>query len=161
MLFRSNRLLLDGTGPGALARFDRDVLAQPGVTHAIVLEGINDIGRARQNPLPGAAELIAAHRQLISRAHSRGIKIAGATLTPFEGASYWTPEGEAKRQALNDWIRTSREYDAFFDFDAAVRDPAHPTKTAAPYDMGDHLHLNAAGYKAVAETINLAWFRPN
>ena len=156
-----NRLLLDGTGPGALARFDRDVLAQPGVTHAIVLEGINDIGRARQNPLPGAAELIAAHRQLISRAHSRGIKIAGATLTPFEGASYWTPEGEAKRQALNDWIRTSREYDAFFDFDAAVRDPAHPTKTAAPYDMGDHLHLNAAGYKAVAETINLAWFRPN
>jgi lysophospholipase L1-like esterase len=156
-----NRVLLDGTGPGALARFDRDVLAQPGVTHVIVLEGINDIGQARQNPAPSAADLIGAHRQLIARAHARGIRIYGATLTPFEGASYWTPEGEAKRQALNEWIRTSREYDAFFDFDAAVRDPAHPTKTAAQYDIGDHLHLNAAGYKAVADTIDLGLFRAN
>lgn len=156
-----NRLLLDGTGPAALARFDRDVLAQPGITHVIVLEGINDIGQARQNPAPSTVDLIAAHRQLIARAHARGLRISGATLTPFEGANYWTPEGEAKRQSLNDWIRTSHEYDAVFDFDAAVRDPDHPTRTASQYDLGDHLHLNAAGYKAVAETIDLAWFRPN
>jgi lysophospholipase L1-like esterase len=156
-----NRLLLDGTGPGALARFDRDVLAQPGITHVIVLEGINDIGQARQNAVPGAADLIGAHQQLIARARARGIRIYAATLTPFEGASYWTPEGEAKRQALNDWIRTSRAYDAFFDFDAAVRDSDRPTKTAVQYDIGDHLHLNAAGYKAVAEAIDLALFRAN
>ena len=154
-----NRLLNDGVGPGALARFDRDVIAQTGVTHVIVLEGINDIGQGRQNASPSAADLIGAHKQMIERAHSRGIKIYGATLTPFEGARYWTPEGEAKRLALNEWIRTSRAYDAVFDFDAAVRDPNHPTKTLAQYDPGDHLHLNAAGYKAVANTIDLTLFR--
>jgi lysophospholipase L1-like esterase len=154
-----NRLLNDGVGPGALARFDRDVIAQAGVTHVIVLEGINDIGQGRQNASPSAADLIGAHKQMIERAHARGIKIYGATLTPFEGARYWTPEGEAKRQALNEWIRTSRAYDAVFDFDAAVRDPNHPTKTLAQYDPGDHLHLNAAGYKAVASTIDLTLFR--
>jgi lysophospholipase L1-like esterase len=153
-----NRLLNDAGGPGALARFDRDVIAQSGVTHAIVLEGINDIGQGRRNAWPSAADLIAAHGQMIERAHSRGIRIYGATLTPFEGANYWTPEGEAKRQALNEWIRTSKAYDAVFDFDAAVRDPTHPTRTLAQFDPGDHLHLNAAGYQAVANTIDLAVF---
>jgi lysophospholipase L1-like esterase len=129
------------------------------VTHVIVLEGINDIGQGRQNASPSAADLIGAHRQMIERAHSRGLKIYGATLTPFEGANYWTSEGEAKRQALNEWVRTSKAYDAVFDFDAAVRDPNHPTKTLSQYDPGDHLHLNAAGYNAVANTIDLTLFR--
>jgi lysophospholipase L1-like esterase len=151
-----NRVLNEGNGPAALARFDRDVLAQPGVTAVIVLEGINDIGQARQNPSPSGAELIAAHQQMIERAHARGLNIFGATLTPFEGAAYWTPEGEAKRQQLNDWIRRGKAYDGSFDFDAAVRDPEHPTKTQARFDAGDHLHLNAAGYQAVAAAIDLS-----
>jgi lysophospholipase L1-like esterase len=154
-----NRILNDGNGPSALARFDRDVVTQPGVTHAVVLEGINDIGQARANAWPSAADLIAAHTQMIERAHVSGIRIAGATLTPFEGAAYWTPEGEAKRQALNDWIRTSHAYDTVFDFDAAVRDPSHQRKTRAEFDAGDHLHLNAAGYQATADAIDLAFFR--
>jgi lysophospholipase L1-like esterase len=154
-----NRVLADGNGPSALSRFDRDVIAQPGVTHVIVLEGINDIGQARQNAVPGGAELIAAHKQMIERAHARGLKIYGATLTPFEGATAWTSEGEAKRQALNDWIRTGNGYDAVFDFDAAVRDPARPARTLARFDPGDHLHLNAAGYEALGNSIDLAGFR--
>jgi lysophospholipase L1-like esterase len=154
-----NRVLAEGNGPSALSRFDRDVIAQPGVTHAIVLEGINDIGQARQQPSPSAEDLIAAHRQLIERAHARRITIYGATLTPFEGAGYWTEEGEAKRQALNDWIRTGRAYDGVFDFDAAVRNPDRTGTLQARYDSGDHLHLNAAGYQAVAGAIDLAVFR--
>jgi lysophospholipase L1-like esterase len=153
-----NRLLNEGNGPSALARFDRDVIAVPGVTHVIVLEGINDIGQARSNAAPSAADLIAAHQQMIARAHARGLNIFGATLTPFKGANYWTPEGEAKRQALNAWMRTEKAYDGVFDFDAAVRDPADPAKTRAEYDPGDHLHLNAAGYEAVANTIDLKLF---
>ena len=97
-----------GAGINALARFERHVLSLPGVTHVIVLEGINDIGNARQNPTPTAADLIAAHKQLIEQAHARGIKIIGATLTPFWGAAYYTEAGEAKRQALNEWIRTGK-----------------------------------------------------
>lgn len=154
-----NRLLEDGNGPNALARFDRDVLAQTGVTHVIVLEGINDIGQARSNPSPSADDLIAAHRQLITRVHARGLKVYGATLTPFEGANYWTPEGEAKRRALNEWIRSSREYDAVFDFDAAIRDPAHPTKARAAFDPGDHLHLTANGYEAAAAATDVSLLR--
>ena len=154
-----NRVLNDGNGPSALARFDRDVIAQPGVTHVIVLEGINDIGQGRQNASPSAADLIAAHKQMIERARARGLRIFGATLTPFEGANYWTPEGELKRQAFNEWIRTSKAYDGVVDFDAAVRDPGHPTRTLAQYDPGDHLHLNAAGYAAMASSIDLALFR--
>jgi len=154
-----NRVLTDGNGPSALARFDRDVIAQPGVTHVIILEGINDIGQARQNTSPSAVDLIAAHRQMIERGHTRGLKVYGATLTPFEGAASWTREGEAKRQVLNEWIRTGKTYDAVFDFDAAVRDPNHPTKILAQFDPGDHLHLNAAGYQAVASTIDLTRFR--
>jgi lysophospholipase L1-like esterase len=154
-----NRLLQEGNGPSALARFDRDALAQPGATLVIVLEGINDIGQARQNPSPSAADLIAAHRQLIERAHARGLKIYGATLLPFEGASYWTAVGEAKRQALNQWIRTSKEYDAVLDFDAVVRDPENPSKLQPAFDTGDHLHLNPAGYEALAKAIDLGLFQ--
>lgn len=157
--FGGNRLLREGKGPSALARFDRDVLAQPGVTHVIILEGINDIGQARENASPSAADLIAAHKHLIERARARGIRALGATLTPFEGANYWTSAGEAKRQALNEWIRTSRAYDAVLDFAAAVRDPNRPTKLLAHYDPGDHLHLNAAGYQTVANAIDLSSFR--
>jgi lysophospholipase L1-like esterase len=156
-----NRLLSEGAaqaGVNVLARFDRDVLLQPGVTHVVVMEGINDIGNARQNPSPTAEDLIAAHRQLIARARARGLRIYGATLTPFEGAAYWTPEGEAKRQALNQWIRTSKQYDAVIDFDAVVRDPQQPTKFLPEYDSGDHLHPGDAGYKAMGEAVDLALF---
>jgi lysophospholipase L1-like esterase len=154
-----NRVLGDGAGVSALARFDKDVLLQTGVTHVVVMEGINDIGGARANPSPSADDLIAGHRQLIARARARGLKIYGATLTPFEGAGYYTVEGEAKRQALNEWIRTSGEYDGVIDFDAVTRDPAAPTKFAAFADSGDHLHPNDAGYKAMGEAVDLALFR--
>ena len=151
-----NRVLADGNGVNALARFDLDVAAQPGVTYVVVLESINDIGMA---PSPSAAALIAAHQQLIEWAHARGLKVYGATLTPFEGANYYTAEGEKKRQALNEWIRTSKKYDTVFDFDAAVRDPNHPAKLLPQYDPGDHLHLNPVGYQAVANAIDLAVFK--
>jgi len=154
-----NRVLGDGAGVSALARFDRDVLVQTGVTHVIVLEGINDIGLARDNPSPSAADLIAAHKQLIERAHARGLKIFGATVTPFEGSFYWTSVGEAKRQAINDWIRTSKAYDGVVDFDAAVRDPASPTKIQQQYNPGDNLHMNDAGYQAMADAVDLALFK--
>jgi lysophospholipase L1-like esterase len=154
-----NRVLGDGAGVSALARFDKDVLLQTGVTHVIVMEGINDIGVARDNASPSADDLIAGHRQLIARAHARGLKIYGATLTPFEGAAYYTAQGEAKRQALNNWIRTSGEYDGVIDFDAVTRDPAAPSKFAAFADSGDHLHPGDAGYKAMGEAVDLALFR--
>lgn len=154
-----NRVLGDGAGISALARFDKDVLMQTGVTHVVVMEGINDIGQARSNPSPTAADLIAAHKQLIERAKARGLKIYGATLTPFEGAAYFTREGEAKRQALNEWIRSSGAYDAVIDFDKVVRDPAAPTKFLPAYDSGDHLHPGDAGYKAMGDAIDLALFK--
>jgi lysophospholipase L1-like esterase len=154
-----NRVLGDGAGVSALARFDRDVLMQTGVTHVVVMEGINDIGQARSNPSPSTADLMAGHVQLIERAHARGLKVYGATLTPFEGAAYWTSEGEAKRQALNEWIRTSKTYDAVIDFDAATRDPAAPTKFLPAFDSGDHLHPGDAGYKAMGDAVDLALFR--
>jgi len=155
-----NRVLSQTTanfGINLLARFDRDVLAIPGVRYVIVLEGINDIG-ARPAPSATADELIAAHRQVVARAHAAGLLIYGATLTPFEGAAYFTPEGEQKRTALNEWIRTSRVYDGVIDFDAATRDPQHPTRFLAAYNSGDDLHPNDAGYKAMAEAIDLALF---
>jgi lysophospholipase L1-like esterase len=153
-----NRVLGDGAGVSALARFDRDVLMQTGVTHVVVLEGINDIGIARSNPSPSAEDLIAGHKQLIERARARGLKIYGATLTPYEGAAYYTPEGEAKRQALNNWIRTSKAYDGVIDFDMISRDPAAPTKFLPAYDSGDHLHPGDAGYKAMGDAVDLALF---
>jgi lysophospholipase L1-like esterase len=131
------------------------------VTHVTVLEGVNDIGVAGAKSSPNVADLISGHRQLIERAHARGLRIYGATLTPFEGAAYWTPEGEAKRQELNTWIRTSGAYDAVLDFAAIVQDPAQPSKTRAAYDSGDHLHLSPAGYAAIANSIDLRLFRPS
>jgi len=153
-----NQVLGDGAGVSALARFDKDALMQTGVTHVVVMEGINDIGIARANPTPTAADLIAGHKQLIERAHARGLKIYGATLTPYEGAAYFSPEGEAKRQALNQWIRTSGAYDAVIDFDQVTRDPAAPTKILPAYDSGDHLHPGDAGYKAMGDAVDLALF---
>ena len=147
-------------GPKALSRLDRDVLLQPGVTHVIVLESINDIGMAFGGAEPTAKDLIAAHRTLIQRAHAQGLTIYGGTLTPFEGALYWTEGGEAKRQAVNTWMRTSGEYDAVFDFDVAVRDPDAPTKFRPEYHPGDWLHPNDAGYEAMAAAIDLALFDP-
>jgi lysophospholipase L1-like esterase len=158
----ANRVLSDAAGDGGvsiLARLDRDVLVQAGATHMILLLGINDIGQARQNPSPSAADLIAGHRQVIARAHALGIKIFGATLTPFEGAAYFTPEGEAKRQAVNNWIRTSKEYDGVIDFDAAVRDPQQPSRFVAEYQSGDNLHPNNKGYEVMGNAIDLALFK--
>ncbi len=154
-----NRVLCDGAGVSALARFDRDVLVQPGVKYVVVLESINDIGIGRSSAVPSANDLIAAHRQLIERAHAKGLKIYGATLTPFEGAAYFTQEGEAKRQAVNAFIRTGKAYDGVIDFDAAVRDPMAPSKIQMQYNPGDNLHMNDAGYHAMAAAIDLGLFR--
>lgn len=143
-----NRVLMGGTGDNALARFDRDVLTQSGLSNIIVLEGINDISGGNIAP-----RIIEGHRQLILRAHARGIKILGATLTPFANA----PEArENERQALNAWIRTSGEYDGVIDFDAAVRNPANPRAMLPMFDSGDTLHPNSAGYAAMADAIDLA-----
>jgi lysophospholipase L1-like esterase len=146
----------------ALARFDRDVLAQAGVTHVFVLEGINDLGIGAlfmDGPRPTAPELIAGHRQLIARARARGLKIFASTLLPYEGTAfpgYWTPEGEAIRQAFNQWLRSSKEHDGIVDFDAVIRDPSQPTKMLPRFDSGDHLHPSDAGYQAMAEAFDLA-----
>jgi lysophospholipase L1-like esterase len=148
-----------GAGINALARFERHVLSHPGVTHVIVMEGINDIGNARQNPTPTAEDLIAGHKQLIEQAHARGLKIYGATLTPFWGAAYFTEVGEAKRQALNEWIRNGKGYDGVVDFDRATRDPNDSRKLLEKYDSCDYLHPSDAGYKAMADAIDLSLFR--
>ena len=148
-----------GQGVNALARFEHQALSQPGITHIIVLEGINDIGMARQNPTPTAEDLIAGHKQLIEQAHTRGLKIFGATLTPFYGAAYYTEFGETKRQALNAWIRTGKAYNAVIDFDKATRDPENPKMFLPLYDSCDHLHPNDAGYKAMADAIDLSLFK--
>jgi lysophospholipase L1-like esterase len=156
-----NRVLSDAafnSGVNALARFDRDVAVQPGVTHVIFMEGINDIGQGRENASPSAADIIAGHTQIIERAHARGLKIYGATLTPFYGAAYYTEVGEAKRQAVNEWIRTGRAYDAVIDFDKATRDPDQPRKLLAAFDSCDHLHPSDAGYQAMANAMDLDLF---
>jgi lysophospholipase L1-like esterase len=155
-----NRLLLDGLGPNALARFDRDVAAQSGARWLIVLEGINDIGTsseadARQLP----AQLIAAHRQLIARGHSLHLKVFAATLLPFGGSFYFTAGHEAARQQVNDWMRTAGEFDSVIDFDQAMRDPAKPASLLGGFDSGDHLHPNELGYQHMAAAVNLELFR--
>jgi lysophospholipase L1-like esterase len=149
-------------GVDALARFKRDVLDQAGVRTVIVLEGLNDIGFSRsRSPLTfphataSAAQLIGAYQQLIAEAHSAGIKILGGTLTPFRGARYWSPAGEAEREAINRWVRRSGAFDGVIDFARAVADPGHPTTLNPAYDSGDHLHLNDAGYRAMAGAISL------
>lgn len=165
-----NQVLADGAGTSALTRFDRDVLANPGVTHVVVLEGINDLGisglvfpgsTAPPGPLRTAAELIAGYRQLIARAHAHGLKIFGATLTPFEGVApgYYSPAKDAIRIELNQWIRESGEYDGVIDFEAAVRDAANPRIIRKEYDSGDHLHPGDVGYKAMADFVDPALFR--
>jgi lysophospholipase L1-like esterase len=171
-----NRLLSDAfgikfLGVSALARFDRDVLAIPGVTHVALLEGVNDLGfpgaTLDGQPLGGPGEtrtvedLIGAYRQLIARAHAHGLKVIGATLTPFEGTTfvgYYSAAKEKSRDRLNTWIRTSGAFDGVIDFDAAVRDASHPSRMQARYASPDRLHPNDAGYQAMADAIDLALF---
>ena len=143
-------------GDSALTRFARDVLDLHGVRDIIVLEGINDIGDSAGSPAEiSPAQMIAGYEQLIARAHARGVRIFGATLPPFRGARYYTPAGEATREAVNTWIRTSGAFDGVVDFDAAIRDPANPLRLNPAYDSGDHLHPDDAGYQAMADAVNL------
>lgn len=162
-----NRVLNDGLGPNALARFDRDVLAQNGVKTLIVFEGVNDLGTLTLK-VPVSAEahaalvdrLIGAYKQIIQRAHAHGMKVLGGTIMPYGGSEYYHPtaENEADRQALNAWIRAKGHFDAVIDFDAAVRDPGFPDRLKAAYDSGDHLHPNPAGYRAMAAAMPLSLF---
>jgi len=169
-----NRLLADGAGQSALARFDRDVLSTPGVKDVIVFEGVNDLGISYGIPQGPMAErfkamapphkvtgddLIAGYRQLIARAHSKGLRILGATITPYGGASYYSPDGEAVRQTLNKWIRTSHEFDGVIDFDAVIRDPNDPTRIKEGFHAGDHLHGSDTGYEAMAAAIELSMLK--
>ncbi|MFE2262412.1 SGNH/GDSL hydrolase family protein [Streptomyces griseosporeus] len=159
-----NRVLRDGLGPNALARLDRDVLATSGVDRLLVFEGVNDIGTAEATPAAMrqiTAELVGAYRQIVTRAHAQGISVYGATLTPLTGHAYDDPDGlrESARQAVNRWIRTSGTFDAVVDFDATVRDPQDPRRLLPAYDTGDHLHLNPAGYRALAQAVPLGLFR--
>lgn len=147
-----NRVLVDGMGVSAQARFDRDVLAKPDVETVVVLEGINDIGNGDAT---SADQLIAAYRQLIARAHAADVCIVGGTLTPYEGSGYFSEAGEEVRADVNAWIRTSGEYDAVVDFDAATRDPENPRRILPAYDVGDNLHPNDAGYEAMADAVDL------
>jgi lysophospholipase L1-like esterase len=155
-----NRMLRDGTGASALARFDRDVLSQSGVKWLIVLEGINDIGRGATDAaeVVSSEDLIAAYEQIIERAHTFGIKVMGGTLPPYEGASYARESGEAVREAVNTWIRTSGAYDGVIDFEAATRDRDDPKRLRPEFDPGDHLHPNDAGYQAMADAVDLSLF---
>jgi lysophospholipase L1-like esterase len=171
-----NRLLRDGPfaefGVSALARFDRDALGLPGVTHVVLLEGINDIGmpgairdgRRLADPAdaPTADDLIDGYRQLIARARVRGVKVIGATIPPFAGMKrpgYYSDAKEATRQALNKWIRTGGAFDAVIDFDAILRDPEHPLQLLPKFASEDHFHPNDEGYRAVAEAVDLAIFK--
>jgi len=161
-----NRLLTASRccGASAQARFARDALDQPGVRDVIVLEGINDIGtsvgpRHLDTGLT-PARMIAGYRDLIVQAHARGVRIFGATLLPYHGAGYYSPAGEAIREAVNAWIRTSGAFDGVVDFDAAMRDPADPLRLNPAYDSGDHLHPNDAGYQAMADAISLDMLLP-
>jgi len=162
-----NRVLNDGLGPNALGRIDRDVLATSGVAWLLVFEGVNDIGTAEATDAAQTAvtaDLIGAFEQIITRAHAQGIKVYGATITPFGGNSgYDDPAGlrERSRQQVNTWIRTSHRFDAVVDFDRAARDPAAPRQLLAAYDVGDHLHLNPTGYRALADAVPSALFRPD
>jgi len=159
-------------GVSALARFDRDALALPGVTHILLLEGINDIGfpgaelggsfLAKPADGPTPDDLIDAYRRLISRAHAHGVKLIGATITPFEGVDvpgYYAQSKETARQAVNKWIRTGGSFDGVIDFDAVLRDPDHPSRLLPRFASEDHLHPNDLGYQAMADAIDLALFK--
>jgi len=163
-----NHLLTDGLGPSALARFDRDVLAQAGVRWLIVFEGVNDLGGlAREGEVTAAAHaervqrVLAAYEQIIVRAHAHGLRVIGATITPYVGSDYYHPGSlsEADRQAVNQWIRSEGHFDAVLDFDAVVRDARQPDRLRSTYDCGDHLHPSPAGYKAMGESIPLSLFQ--
>ena len=163
-----NRVLNDEIGPNAEKRIDRDVLTQGGLAYVIVLLGTNDMGFSQipSGVFPSgvlltdvsADDIIAGYKQMILRAHEQGARVYGATVLPFEGASYWDAAAEAKRQAINQWIRTSGWYDAVIDFDKVTRDPSAPTKLLPAYDSGDHLHPNDAGYAAMGNSIDLRLF---
>jgi lysophospholipase L1-like esterase len=166
-----NQVLRDGAGDSALARFDRDVLATPGLTHVILLEGINDIGTGgfafpgTTGPAPemrSAADIVVGYQQLIARArsHSPPVKIFGATLTPFEGtfAGYYTPEKDRVRMEVNEWIRSSGMFDAVVDFEKAIQDPDNPGRMLERFDSGDKLHPGDAGYLRMAESVDLTLF---
>jgi lysophospholipase L1-like esterase len=160
-----NRLLHDdedGTNEGALRRLDRDVLTLSGVRYLIVLEGINDIGHivsaSANDPAETAPRIIRALQQIALRAHARGIKVVGATILPYESCKYASVEGEKMRQTVNEWIRNAKDMDYVADFEKAIRDPAHPTRFLPAYDSGDHLHPNAAGLHAMADSIDLRIF---
>jgi len=162
-----NNLLVDGLGPNALSRFDRDVLAPAGVRWLIVFEGVNDLGglarTAEVPPADHAAQVervLAAYRQMIERAHAHNLRVLGATITPYVGSDYYhpSPTSEADRQAVNQWIRAAGHFDGVIDFDAVVRDPNHPGQLLPAFDCGDHLHPSPAGYKAMAEAIPLTVF---
>ncbi|MGD0629986.1 MAG: SGNH/GDSL hydrolase family protein, partial [Terracidiphilus sp.] len=164
-----NHLLSDGLGPSALARFDRDVLAPAAVRWVIVFEGVNDLGAlARLAEVPPAdhAELVkrilSAYEQMILRAHAHGLRIYGATITPFVGSDYYHPGplNEADRQAVNAWIRAAGHFDVAIDFDTVLRDPQHPEHLLSAYDSGDHLHPSPAGYRAMGEAVPLSLFAP-
>ena len=163
-----NHLLTDGLGPNALARFDRDVIAQAGVRWVIVLEGINDIGRlSRESGTPESEhrelvhEIIAAYQQMIARAQAHGMMAIGGTITPFAGSGYYHPASasEEDRTEINQWIRAPGNFDAVVDFDEVIRDPAHPDRILPAYDSGDHLHPSPAGYQAMADAVPLSLFR--
>lgn len=162
-----NHLLTDGLGPNALSRIDHDVIAQPGARYLIVFEGINDIGMLARTANPTQKDhdellhrMTAAYEQIIVRAHTSGIKVIGATLTPFVGSDYYhpAPANEADRQAVNDWVRNPSHFDAVIDFDKIVRDPQHPERLLPGFDCGDHLHPSPAGYAAMAQGVPLAPF---
>ena len=159
-----NRILHDIRGDSGLRRFDRDVLAQPGVTHAIVMLGTNDLRNrwAKPEEEVTAEQMIAGLKQMALRAHTRGIRILAATLTPFENETFlvgaWTPTREAVRLVVNAWIRDGGAFDAVVDFDKGLRDPEHPARMLPVYDCGDHLHPSDAGYNRMGDVIDLALF---
>ena len=161
------RLLLDGLGPNAVARFDRDVLGQPGVCAVVMLIGVNDLGTSTRDAPIGEAEhkalverMLIAYAELVRRARERGIKAIGATILPYGGNDYYHPDAanEADRQAINAWIRAPGNFDVVIDFDALIRDPARPDRMRPEYDSGDHLHPSIAGYRAMAEFVPLTIF---
>jgi lysophospholipase L1-like esterase len=158
-----NRVLHDGSGTSALARFDRDILSRPGVRWIIFLEGINDISFPAIPGAPAedhisAENLIAGYREFIDKAHLHGLKVIGGTILPWEGVWTYTSEAEAIRQQVNQWIRSSRAFDQTVDFDAITRDRAHPTRLDPKFDSGDHVHPNDAGNRAMAEAVDMSFF---
>jgi lysophospholipase L1-like esterase len=162
-----NRLLLDGLGPNASARFDHDVLAQAGARYLIVLEGINDIGMlTRDAEVPQSEHdalvrrMLIAYQQVITKSHTHGIEVIGATIMPFVGSQFYHPgpASEADRRAVNQWIRAPGHFDAVIDFDKVMRDPEHPDRLLPAFDSGDHLHPSPAGYAAMADAIPLSLF---